>query len=113
MDAKYEEVAKAQRRLPKIQTELEAAEVSIPWIHVFASNLNRFQTRFKAASDEIERLEREISELGNIDHLNNNSRELQDKIRANKTTLSQFKVNLDPVNCFIESTSVCRMMSER
>jgi len=41
MEAKFGEVAKAQRRLPKIEAGLHAAEVSISWVHVFMFILNQ------------------------------------------------------------------------
>ncbi|KAI6042717.1 P-loop containing nucleoside triphosphate hydrolase protein [Pisolithus marmoratus] len=74
MEAKFQEVAKAQQRLPKIQEKVEHAEA-----------------QFKLASDEVERLEGEFADLGNIDHLNQQAKELQDNIRVNKTSLNQFK----------------------
>ncbi|KAI6147159.1 P-loop containing nucleoside triphosphate hydrolase protein [Pisolithus tinctorius] len=74
MEAKFQEVAKAQQRLPRIQEKVDGAEA-----------------QFKAASDEVERLEREFADLGNIDHLNQKAKELQDNMRVNKNSLNQFK----------------------
>ncbi|KAG6333299.1 hypothetical protein ID866_5786 [Astraeus odoratus] len=74
MEKKFEEVAKAQRRLPKIETGLQ----------------NKV-AEFKAASDDFERLQRKLATLGNIDHLNARVKEFQDTIRVNKNKLSQFK----------------------
>ncbi|KAI6027610.1 P-loop containing nucleoside triphosphate hydrolase protein [Pisolithus microcarpus] len=74
MEAKFQEVAKAQQRLPKIQDKVDHAEA-----------------QFKQASDEVERYEGEFADLGNIDHLNQKAKELQDKIRLNKNSLNQFK----------------------
>jgi len=65
------------------------------------------QAQFKEASDEIEQLEREITDLGNIDHLNNSSKQLQDKMRANKTILNQFRVGFNTVDCSTESIWIC------
>lgn len=67
-------------------------------MYFYSSLPNGFQAEFKEASDEIERLEREISDLGNIDHLNDSSKQLQDKMRANKTTLNQFRVRFSTVD---------------
>ncbi|KIM63353.1 hypothetical protein SCLCIDRAFT_24251 [Scleroderma citrinum Foug A] len=86
METKFGEVAKAQRRLPKIEAGFHTAEAE-----------------FKEASDEIERLEREISDLGNIDHLNDSSKQLQDKMRANKTTLNQFRNDEREMNASLGS----------
>ncbi|KAL4080728.1 P-loop containing nucleoside triphosphate hydrolase protein [Scleroderma citrinum] len=86
MEAKFEDVAKAQRRLPKIEAGLNAAEA-----------------RFKEATDEIERLEKEIAELGNIDHLNQSAKQLQDKMRANKATLGQFRNGEREMNASLTS----------
>ncbi|KAG8214643.1 P-loop containing nucleoside triphosphate hydrolase protein [Butyriboletus roseoflavus] len=81
MEVKFEELAKAERRLPRIEAELQTAE-----------------SQFRLASQEVERYEREHSELGNIDHLNAQRDELQEKMRVNKNKLSDFKNDQNAMN---------------
>ncbi|KAF9221585.1 P-loop containing nucleoside triphosphate hydrolase protein [Gyrodon lividus] len=64
METKFDELGKAQRRLPRIEAELETAE-----------------SQFRLASEEVERYEKEHAGLGNIDHLNAQRNELQEKMR--------------------------------
>ncbi|KAN0087613.1 hypothetical protein V8E55_006234 [Tylopilus felleus] len=81
MEAKFEDLAKAERRLPRIQTELQTAE-----------------SQFLLASQEVERHEKEHSQLGNIDHLNAQRNELQEKMRVNKNKLSDFRNDQNAMN---------------
>ncbi|KAG6377141.1 P-loop containing nucleoside triphosphate hydrolase protein [Boletus reticuloceps] len=81
MEAKFEELAKAERRLPRIEAELQTAE-----------------SQFQLASQEVERYEKEHSELGNIDHLNAQRTELQEKLRVNKNKLRDFRNDQDAMN---------------
>ncbi|KAH7885236.1 hypothetical protein F5I97DRAFT_1354047 [Phlebopus sp. FC_14] len=74
MDAKFQDVETARRRLPKIEAQLQAAEV-----------------QFRLASEEVERYEKEHAELGNIDHLNTHRNELQEKMRVNRNQLNDFR----------------------
>ncbi|KAF8551706.1 P-loop containing nucleoside triphosphate hydrolase protein [Imleria badia] len=81
MEAKFEDLAKAERRLPRIEAEVQTAE-----------------SQFRLASQEVERYEKEHSELGNIDHLNAQRNELQEKMRVNKNKLSDFRNDQNDMN---------------
>ncbi|KAF9241146.1 P-loop containing nucleoside triphosphate hydrolase protein [Melanogaster broomeanus] len=71
MEAKFDELGKAQRRLPKIEAELQTAE-----------------SQFVMATEEVERYESDHAELGNIDHLNGQRNELQEKMRNDEKTMN-------------------------
>ncbi|KAG9315735.1 P-loop containing nucleoside triphosphate hydrolase protein [Chiua virens] len=73
MEGKLEDLAKAQRRVEKIEAELQTVE-----------------SKFQLASSEVECFEKEHTDLGNIDHLNTQRNELQEKIRVNKNKLTDF-----------------------
>lgn len=55
-------------------------------------SISLHQSQFKLASQEVERYEKEYSELGNIDYLNDRRTELQEKMRVNRNKLSDFRV---------------------
>ncbi|KAG0704264.1 P-loop containing nucleoside triphosphate hydrolase protein [Suillus ampliporus] len=74
MEAKLGEVAKAERRLPKIEAEMKTAE-----------------SQFTLASDAVEQFEKEYSELGDIDHLTKQRDSSQEKMRANRVKIGNFK----------------------
>ncbi|KAG1745864.1 P-loop containing nucleoside triphosphate hydrolase protein [Suillus paluster] len=74
MEAKLGEVAKAERRLPKIEAEMKTAE-----------------SQFQLASDAVEQFEKEYSELGDIDHLTRQRDDFQEKMRANRVKIGNFK----------------------
>ncbi|OJA17188.1 hypothetical protein AZE42_00230 [Rhizopogon vesiculosus] len=74
LQKQVDEVAKAQRRLPKIEAEMQTAE-----------------SQFKLASDAVEQFEREFSELGDIDHFTKQRDDLQEKMRINRGKIGNFK----------------------
>ena len=51
-----------------------------------------FQEELEAATEEVKKYEEEHRSLGNIDHLHQRKRELDEKLRANKNKLLDIKV---------------------
>ncbi|KII86908.1 hypothetical protein PLICRDRAFT_164325 [Plicaturopsis crispa FD-325 SS-3] len=74
MEKKIEEVAKAERRLPKIRESLEQAEAE-----------------FQAASEAVERFEQEHHDLGDVEDLIAAKRDVQEKMRGNKNKINEFR----------------------
>ncbi|KAH7920482.1 P-loop containing nucleoside triphosphate hydrolase protein [Leucogyrophana mollusca] len=81
MEAKLLDVAKLKRRLPKIQAEVNTAK-----------------SQFQLASEEVGRYEAELGELGNIDHLNTQRHDLNEKMRVNKRQLSNYNTEEKEMN---------------
>jgi len=95
MQKQVEEVAKAQRRLPKIEAEMQTAEVTPRSIQTVIRPLTHTrQAQFQLASDAVVQYEREFSGLGDIDHLTRQRDELQEKMRVNRGKIGNFKVHL-------------------
>ncbi|KAG2065304.1 P-loop containing nucleoside triphosphate hydrolase protein [Suillus decipiens] len=86
MEAKLGEVAKAERRLPKIEAEMKAAE-----------------SQFQLASDAVEQFDREYSALGDIDHLTKQRDDLQEKMRNNRVKIGNFKNDEKQMNTSLNS----------
>ncbi|KAG2362689.1 P-loop containing nucleoside triphosphate hydrolase protein [Suillus spraguei] len=86
MEAKLGEVAKAERRLPKIEAEMKTAE-----------------SQFQLASDAVEQFDREYSALGDIDHLTKQRDDLQEKMRNNRVKIGNFKNDEKQMNTSLNS----------
>ncbi|KAG1822914.1 P-loop containing nucleoside triphosphate hydrolase protein [Suillus subaureus] len=86
MEAKLGEVAKQERRLPKIETEMKAAE-----------------SQFQLASDAVEQFDKEHSALGDIDHLTKQRDDLQEKMRSNRVKIGNFKNDEKQMNTSLNS----------
>ncbi|KAG1884988.1 P-loop containing nucleoside triphosphate hydrolase protein [Suillus subluteus] len=86
MEAKLGEVAKAERRLPKIEAEMKTAE-----------------SQFQLASDAVEQFDKEHSALGDIDHLTKQRDDLQEKMRSNRVKIGNFKNDEKQMNTSLNS----------
>lgn len=86
MEAKLGEVAKAERRLPKIEAEMKTAE-----------------SQFRLASDAVEHFDKEYSTLGDIDHLTKQRDDLQEKMRSNRVKIGNFKSDEKQMNTSLKS----------
>ncbi|KAF4606632.1 Structural maintenance of chromosomes protein 6 [Pleurotus pulmonarius] len=107
---RFEEAAKA-RELKKKQDELKK---ELAWAHVKTKELemekqmrdtaklakgvpklqelvDEAEAKFQSATEEVARYESEFKDLGDIGHLNDRKKELQDQIRANKNKLTDFR----------------------
>ncbi|KAG1897410.1 uncharacterized protein F5891DRAFT_1191845 [Suillus fuscotomentosus] len=88
MEAKLEEVAKAERRLRKIEAEMKTAE-----------------SQFQLASDAVEQFDKADSALGDIDHLTKQRDDLQEKMRGNRVKIGNFKNDEKQMNTSLNSLS--------
>ncbi len=95
MKAKIEEVAKATRRLPKIEDSLRKA-----------------QEQFEESSNIVAQLESELNDLGDIDHLDKEKKNIQEKMRANKEKLSAIRVRCH-LPLILDSSILNRFLSCR
>ncbi|KAG2151338.1 P-loop containing nucleoside triphosphate hydrolase protein [Suillus clintonianus] len=86
MEAKLGEVAKAERRLPKIEAEMKTAE-----------------SQFQLASDAVVEFDKEYSALGDIDHLTKQRDDYQEKMRANRVKIGNFKNDEKQMNTSLTS----------
>ncbi|KAG5221636.1 Structural maintenance of chromosomes protein [Salix suchowensis] len=107
---RFEEAAKA-RELKKKQDELKK---ELAWAHVKTKELemekqmkdtaklakgvpklqdlvDEAEAKFQSATEEVAQYESEFKDLGDVGHLNDRKKELQDQIRANKNKLSDFR----------------------
>lgn len=107
---RFEEAAKA-RELKKKQDELKK---ELAWAHVKTKELemekqmkdtaklakgvpklqdlvDEAEAKFQSATEEVAQYESEFKDLGDIGHLNDRKKELQDQIRANKNKLTDFR----------------------
>ncbi|PFH51262.1 hypothetical protein AMATHDRAFT_59575 [Amanita thiersii Skay4041] len=74
---KLEDLAKAQRKLPKIETELEAAKA-----------------KFDAATEEVATFEQEHNALGDIDDLNEERDKIKSVLRENRKRIQDINTDL-------------------
>ncbi|TFK33017.1 P-loop containing nucleoside triphosphate hydrolase protein [Crucibulum laeve] len=88
MEKKFEEVARATRRLPKIE-----------------ENLAKVTAEVETASEEVTRLEAEFRGLGDINDLVAQRENLQTKMRANKTKLSEYNADINQMNVSITASN--------
>ncbi|KAG2155901.1 P-loop containing nucleoside triphosphate hydrolase protein [Suillus bovinus] len=86
MEEKLEEVAKAERRLPKIEAEMKTAE-----------------SQFQLASDAVVQFDKEHAALGDIDHLTKQREDLQEKMRSNRVKIGNFKNDEKTMNTSLNS----------
>jgi len=117
MQKQFDEVAKAQRRLPKIEAEMQTAEVGSDEVIYTDIRLltHTPQSQFTLASEAVEQFEREIAELGDIDHLTKQRDNLQEKMRANRGKIANFKVYPPRLLLYfhLDTIFVFRMMRNR
>ncbi|KDQ62666.1 hypothetical protein JAAARDRAFT_54572 [Jaapia argillacea MUCL 33604] len=74
MRRKLEEVAKLERRLPRVQENVDAAEAQI-----------------QVANEKVALHEQELQDLGDIDELHAQKTVLTDQMRGNKTKIQEYK----------------------
>lgn len=91
MQAKVEEVAKLTRRMTKIEESLEKANVRFFKFNYFKAS-NYLQTKFQEVSANVLKLEKQLDDMGNIQHLDDRRKELNDLIKANKLKIAEFLV---------------------
>ena len=82
MTAKIEQMAKATRRLPKIEESLRVA-----------------REKLDEANGVVEGMEAELHELGDAAKLEADRAEIQEKLKTNKEKLIQFKVKSSILLC--------------
>ena len=88
MTAKIEQLAKATRRLPKIEESLRVA-----------------REKLDEANGVVEGMEAELHELGDAAKLEADRAEIQEKLKTNKEKLIQFKVKSSILLCTWSTTS--------
>jgi hypothetical protein len=92
---KATELHKLQQRIPKIQRSLEGADVRVLLL-IYAICSGPGQAKFEEATADVEKYEREHENLGNIDHLHEKKKDLNETIRTNRANISKLKVFLGP-----------------
>ncbi|KAL0960989.1 hypothetical protein HGRIS_005984 [Hohenbuehelia grisea] len=85
---KVEEAAKLQRRLPKIQDNIDAAEA-----------------KFQKATEDIAAFEQEYRDLGDMENLTQRKENIQTQIRDNKNILADIKRDERAMNQSLQATN--------
>jgi hypothetical protein len=92
---KATELHKLQQRIPKIQRSLDGADVRVLLL-MFVIFSSPGQAKFEEATAAVEKYEREHENLGNISHLHDKKKELNETMRTNRADISKLNVCRDP-----------------
>lgn len=110
-----EEAEKCRAKLPKIKEKLNEAEVRrSQQISFTLSVINSYiQVKYVQAEDDILAAEKKVEDLGDIEHLHQRRRDINERLTNVKKQLTQIRVRGTSRHCRSHADIPVRMTNER